>query len=132
VLERQNSPMLSFLGNPSPCLCIIPPLLTRPSGLQSVFHAAMLGDISLIQLWTNGGERIRIDEKHPVTGASASIPAPARLQRVMLPSGGTMLHYAAANRHEDCVAWLIKRGCKVLPNPRARFLDVILHADYLP
>ena len=68
MLERQNSPMLSFLGKPPPCNH--PPLLMRQSGLQSVFHAAMLGDISLIQLWTNGGERIRIDEKHPVTGAA--------------------------------------------------------------
>jgi hypothetical protein len=30
-----------------------------------------------------------------------------------------MLHYAAANGHEECVAWLIKRGCKVLPHPNA-------------
>lgn len=41
-------------------------------GLQSVFHAAMLGDISLIQLWTNGDDRISINEKHPVTGSTLS------------------------------------------------------------
>jgi hypothetical protein len=38
--------------------------------LQSVFHAAMLGDSSLIQLWTTRGERIRFDDKHPETGTA--------------------------------------------------------------
>ena len=60
--------MLSFLGATAP-ICVRIFSLNLLTGLQSVFHAAMLGDISLIQLWTNNGERIRFDEKHPVTGA---------------------------------------------------------------
>ena len=73
--------MLSFLGRPCPplpCVGAAVPLVSLASlpisGVQSVFHAAVLGDIGLIQLWTNSGERIRIDEKHPVTG-TASLPA---------------------------------------------------------
>jgi hypothetical protein len=37
-----------------------------------------------------------------------------------------MLHYAAANRHEECVAWLIKRGCKVFPYPRTLVVVISL------
>ena len=120
--------MLSFLGRPCPPLpcdgAAVPfvSLASLPiSGVQSVFHAAVLGDIGLIQLWTNSGERIRIDEKHPVTG-TASLPAMSMqllLQLVMVSAGGTMLHYAAANGHEACVAWLLKQGCKVSPSPSA-------------
>ncbi len=70
--------MLSFLGKPR--LPVAPSLqnsyLIPVTGLQSVYHAAILGDINLIQLWTNSGERMRVDEKHAVTG-----PPPAPLKR---------------------------------------------------
>jgi hypothetical protein len=43
-----------------------------------------------------------------------------------------MLHYAAANGHEECVAWLIKRGCKVSTSHNIKhpsFLDFIRFSD---
>jgi hypothetical protein len=47
-----------------------------------------------------------------------------------------MLHYAAANGHEECVAWLIKRGCKVSTSQRnfkhPSFLDFIRFSDDSP
>ncbi len=41
-----------------------------------------------------------------------------------LSSGGTLLHYAAANGHHDCVAWLLKRGCKVTPDSGALYIII--------
>jgi hypothetical protein len=134
VLEHRESLMLSFLGRPCPplpCPAAAVSFVSRASlsisGVQSVFHAAMLGDIGLIQLWTNSGERIRMDEKHPVTGTHSPVPYTQSHSRqclynccssfVMISTGGTLLHYAAANEHHACVAWLLKHGCKVTPLP---------------
>ena len=50
-------------------------------------------------------------------------PAPPALCSC-LSSGGTLLHYAAANGHHDCVAWLLKRGCKVVPDSGALFIII--------
>ncbi len=93
------------------------------SVVRSVFRAAMLGDIGLIQLWTYSGERLRMDQKHPVTGTHSPIPYTQSHSRqclynccssfVMISTGGTLLHYAAANEHHACVARDIRRSLYV-------------------